>query len=189
MLASRFAETLDDSKSVRPDTLITRGRKANGVQPADSPQTPEGGSKAAVGTPTPLANGIFAGGQLLGSSGGSAPGSGDSQKKKKVRFSLKNNLEFKVGSPLPEKTMRTPPAATPRGSALKVTGPSPIRRRGASLVDGYVIGSRRNKKDRRSPAVIHIAGMRGQGGGRGRGRGLTYRRGAGRGDRRERPGR
>eukprot|EP00246_Nothoceros_aenigmaticus_P016537 TRINITY_DN7598_c0_g2_i1.p1 TRINITY_DN7598_c0_g2~~TRINITY_DN7598_c0_g2_i1.p1 ORF type:complete len:403 (-),score=59.44 TRINITY_DN7598_c0_g2_i1:496-1632(-) len=40
--------------------------------------------------------------------------------KKKVRFSLKNNLVWKPNSaPLPPQFMRTPPSATPRGSALK----------------------------------------------------------------------
>ncbi|KAH9530586.1 hypothetical protein CY35_20G010600 [Sphagnum magellanicum] len=55
-----------------------------------------------------------------------ATGSNSSAKKKKVRFMLKNNLVWKQG-PLPPQSMRTPPAATPRGSALKKGAlPGPI---------------------------------------------------------------
>ncbi|GAQ77707.1 Nop52 containing protein [Klebsormidium nitens] len=184
VLASRFAEA-DDTPGPRSNFKKTRGSSASDEQPILFPRTPEAGSTPAAVTPGPLSNGASARGSAPGSSGGAARGSGGSHRKKKVRFSLKNNLEFKVGSPLPEKTMRTPPAATPRGSALKVTGPSPIRKMGTSLVDGYVIGSRRNKKERRSPALIHVAGMRGRGGG-GRGRGAGSWRGSGKADRRVR---
>ncbi|GFP96910.1 probable homogentisate phytyltransferase 1 chloroplastic [Phtheirospermum japonicum] len=38
---------------------------------------------------------------------------------KKVRFSMKNNLVWKPQNPLPPESLRLPPAATPRGSALK----------------------------------------------------------------------
>ncbi|KAL3629763.1 hypothetical protein CASFOL_026985 [Castilleja foliolosa] len=38
---------------------------------------------------------------------------------KKVRFSMKNNLVWKPQTPLPPENLRLPPAATPRGSALK----------------------------------------------------------------------
>ncbi|CAA6672181.1 unnamed protein product [Spirodela intermedia] len=38
---------------------------------------------------------------------------------KRVRFSLKNNLVWKPHSPLPPQSLRLPPSATPRGSALK----------------------------------------------------------------------
>ncbi|CAK9253745.1 unnamed protein product [Sphagnum jensenii] len=55
-----------------------------------------------------------------------ATGRNSSAKKKKVRFMLKNNLVWKQG-PLPPQSMRTPPAATPRGSALKKGAlPGPI---------------------------------------------------------------
>ncbi|KAL2338713.1 hypothetical protein Fmac_013159 [Flemingia macrophylla] len=47
---------------------------------------------------------------------------------KKVRFSLKNNLVWKPQSPLPPQSLRLPPSATPRGSALKKgVPPGPIR--------------------------------------------------------------
>jgi hypothetical protein len=179
-LAGRFAEADEGAKG-------RRKRKAGGdVRPSvedrqgsNVPQDPEGGSEAAAMTSGVLSVKKSTPGST-GQKGGLASGP---LKKKKVRFSLKNNLEFKFGSPLPEKTTRTPPAATPRGSALKVTGPSPIRKMGMSLVDGYVIGSRRNKKDRRGPALIHIAGMRSQerrvvgnrSPGRGRGQGRRSR--------------
>ncbi|XP_010520541.1 PREDICTED: ribosomal RNA processing protein 1 homolog isoform X2 [Tarenaya hassleriana] len=47
---------------------------------------------------------------------------------KRVRFSMKNNLVWKPHSPLPPQSLRLPPAATPRGSALKKgIPPGPIR--------------------------------------------------------------
>jgi ribosomal RNA-processing protein 1 len=68
-------------------------------------------------------------GQLLGKSIGvdRTPGS-NSTKKKKVKFVLKNNIVWKPNNPLPPQSMRTPPSATPRGSALKKGVPAgPIR--------------------------------------------------------------
>lgn len=59
--------------------------------------------------------------------GDQTPGS-NSSKKKKVRFSLKNNIVWKPHNPLPPQSIRTPPSATPRGSALKKGVPAgPIR--------------------------------------------------------------
>ncbi|KAK7388181.1 hypothetical protein VNO78_22990 [Psophocarpus tetragonolobus] len=47
---------------------------------------------------------------------------------KKVRFSMKNNLVWKPHNPLPPQSLRLPPSATPRGSALKKgVPPGPIR--------------------------------------------------------------
>ncbi|XP_068463848.1 uncharacterized protein [Phaseolus vulgaris] len=47
---------------------------------------------------------------------------------KKVRFSMKNNLVWKPHSPLPPQSLRLPPSATPRGSALKKgVPPGPVR--------------------------------------------------------------
>lgn len=47
---------------------------------------------------------------------------------KKVRFSMKSNLVWKPHSPLPPESLRVPPSATPRGSALKKgVPPGPIR--------------------------------------------------------------
>lgn len=47
---------------------------------------------------------------------------------KKVRFSMKSNLVWKPHSPLPPQSLRVPPSATPRGSALKKgVPPGPIR--------------------------------------------------------------
>ena len=55
------------------------------------------------------------------------PGS-NSTKKKKVKFMLRNNIVWKPNNPLPPQSMRTPPSATPRGSALKKGVPAgPIR--------------------------------------------------------------
>uniref|UniRef100_A0A803PI76 Ribosomal RNA processing protein 1 homolog n=1 Tax=Cannabis sativa TaxID=3483 RepID=A0A803PI76_CANSA len=47
---------------------------------------------------------------------------------KKVKFSMKNNLIWKPHNPLPPQSLRLPPSATPRGSALKKgVPPGPIR--------------------------------------------------------------
>ncbi|KAL5549822.1 hypothetical protein UlMin_005053 [Ulmus minor] len=47
---------------------------------------------------------------------------------KKVKFSMKNNLVWKPQNPLPPQSLRLPPSATPRGSALKKGVPAgPIR--------------------------------------------------------------
>ncbi|KAK1269646.1 hypothetical protein QJS04_geneDACA013898 [Acorus gramineus] len=47
---------------------------------------------------------------------------------KKVRFSMKNNLVWKPQNPLPPQSLRLPPSATPRGSALKKGfSPGPIK--------------------------------------------------------------
>ncbi|OMO50923.1 Nucleolar, Nop52 [Corchorus capsularis] len=47
---------------------------------------------------------------------------------KRVRFSMKNNLVWKPHSPMPPQSLRLPPSATPRGSALKKgLSPGPIR--------------------------------------------------------------
>lgn len=65
-------------------------------------------------------------------SGGNAQGcttakSGENSAKR-VRFSMKNNLVWKPHSPLPPESLRLPPSATPRGSALKKgLSPGPIR--------------------------------------------------------------
>ncbi|MCL7050697.1 hypothetical protein MKW94_013870 [Papaver nudicaule] len=47
---------------------------------------------------------------------------------KKVRFSMKSNIVWKPQTPLPPQSLRLPPSATPRGSALKKgLSPGPIR--------------------------------------------------------------
>jgi ribosomal RNA-processing protein 1 len=47
---------------------------------------------------------------------------------KKVRFSMKNNLVWKPSNPMPPHSLRLPPSATPKGSALKKgVPPGPVR--------------------------------------------------------------
>ncbi|CAL0325539.1 unnamed protein product [Lupinus luteus] len=67
-----------------------------------------------------------------GSNGGDAEDSAvaksGEKSAKKVKFSMKNNLVWKPQSPLPPQSLRLPPSATPRGSALKKgVPPGPIR--------------------------------------------------------------
>ncbi|OVA00902.1 Nucleolar [Macleaya cordata] len=60
--------------------------------------------------------------------GGNATEKSGEKSAKKVRFSMKNNLVWKPHSPLPPQSLRLPPSATPRGSALKQgLSPGPIR--------------------------------------------------------------
>ncbi|KAK8971480.1 hypothetical protein KSP40_PGU010627 [Platanthera guangdongensis] len=56
-------------------------------------------------------------------------GAGKSAKKaKKVSFSMNSNLVWKPQNPMPPQSLRLPPSATPRGSALKSgLSPGPIR--------------------------------------------------------------
>uniref|UniRef100_A0A1D1XR63 Ribosomal RNA processing protein 1 B n=1 Tax=Anthurium amnicola TaxID=1678845 RepID=A0A1D1XR63_9ARAE len=64
---------------------------------------------------------------------GSSLGKSGDKSVKKVRFSLKNNLVWKPHNPLPPQSLRLPPSATPRGSALKKgVPPGPIRESPAS---------------------------------------------------------
>ncbi|XP_010265401.1 PREDICTED: ribosomal RNA processing protein 1 homolog B [Nelumbo nucifera] len=64
----------------------------------------------------------------LSNQGGSAAGKSVEKSAKKVRFSMKNNLVWKPHNPLPPQSLRLPPSATPRGSALKKgIPPGPIR--------------------------------------------------------------
>lgn len=58
----------------------------------------------------------------------SAVSKSEGKSAKKVRFSMKNNLVWKPHNPLPPQSLRLPPSATPRGSALKKgVPPGPIR--------------------------------------------------------------
>lgn len=60
--------------------------------------------------------------------GGSMAGKSGEKSVKKVRFLMKNNLVWKPHSPLPPQSLRLPPSATPRGSALKKgIPPGPIK--------------------------------------------------------------
>ncbi|XP_010929297.1 uncharacterized protein [Elaeis guineensis] len=60
--------------------------------------------------------------------GGSIAGKSREKSVKKVRFSMKNNLVWKPHNPLPPQSLRLPPSATPRGSALKQgIPPGPIK--------------------------------------------------------------
>lgn len=90
-----------------------RGKAAEVTEPSSSENTPSPGQLL---TPPGKSNGVD-----------QTPGS-NSTKKKKVKFVLKNNIVWKPNNPLPPQSMRTPPSATPRGSALKKGVPAgPIR--------------------------------------------------------------
>ncbi|BFI29976.1 ribosomal RNA-processing protein 1 [Marchantia polymorpha subsp. ruderalis] len=66
------------------------------------------------------------------------------KKSKKVRFALRNNIVWKPQGPLPPLSVRTPPSATPRGSALKVgVPPGPIRTRPIRVTRGTGMKSRK----------------------------------------------
>ncbi|KAG0602814.1 hypothetical protein M758_10G043300 [Ceratodon purpureus] len=83
--------------------------------------------KAAEVTEPSLSENTSSPGQVKSNGVEQTPGS-NSAKKKKVKFMLKNNIVWKPNNPLPPQSMRTPPSATPRGSALKKGVPAgPIR--------------------------------------------------------------
>ncbi|KAF6144189.1 hypothetical protein GIB67_004862, partial [Kingdonia uniflora] len=78
-------------------------------------------------------------------------GKGGGTSIKKVRFQMNRNLVWKPHSPLPPQSVRIPPSATPRGSALKKGVPAgPVREmpRKAKLRFGSA------KKARKSPRLI-----------------------------------
>ncbi|BDA40606.1 probable ribosomal RNA processing protein 1 homolog B at N-terminal half [Coccomyxa sp. Obi] len=81
------------------------GRSAGGAEPA--------------GVATPVAAGREALTSALASA--AAEQVTQSQLKKQVKFSMKNNLYFEKGGPIPPAEVRTPPTAKPKGSALKKT--------------------------------------------------------------------
>ncbi|KAL2634761.1 hypothetical protein R1flu_006240 [Riccia fluitans] len=96
--------------------LLIEAEETNGVESADEPKTAksEDGNEIAV------------------------------KKSKRVRFSLKNNIVWKPQGPLPPLSVRTPPSATPRGSALKVgVQPGPIRTRPIRATRGNGMKSRK----------------------------------------------
>lgn len=138
-LEEKFASIAESRSS---DLLLgavppTRKKRKRGVAVVDSSEsltenTPSTGS---LHSPTAKSNGVD-----------HTPGSHSS--KKKVRFVLKNNIVWKPHNPLPPQSMRTPPSATPRGSALKKgVPPGPIR----------VISARKglgSNSRRRSPSQI-----------------------------------
>ncbi|KAK8683992.1 hypothetical protein V6N13_040030 [Hibiscus sabdariffa] len=69
-------------------------------------------------------------GELISEADGEGGGTAKTceNSKKRVRFSMKNNLVWKPHSPLPPLSLRLPPSVTPRGSALKQgIPPGPIR--------------------------------------------------------------
>lgn len=97
------------------------------------------------------------------------PGS-TSTKKKKVKFVLKNNIVWKPNNPLPPQSMRTPPSATPRGSALKKGVPAgpirltPTRKVGASKrrspSSTQILSITKQKPTARSPKSLSKGGPR-----------------------------
>uniref|UniRef100_A0A0C9S7Y0 TSA: Wollemia nobilis Ref_Wollemi_Transcript_7340_3070 transcribed RNA sequence n=1 Tax=Wollemia nobilis TaxID=56998 RepID=A0A0C9S7Y0_9CONI len=88
-------------------------------------------SKEASRSPSLLSsqeNGGAAYGSVLHPNGDSSCGKSVEKTKKKVRFAMKRNIVWKPTSPLPPESLRMPPSATPRGSALKKgVPPGPIR--------------------------------------------------------------
>ncbi|KAJ6797264.1 ribosomal RNA processing protein 1-like protein [Iris pallida] len=74
---------------------------------------------------------------------------------KKVRFSMKNNLVWKPQTPLPPQSLRLPPSATPRGSALKKgVPPGPVKGSPATVKKIKAKGSS-VKKVRKNPRKLH----------------------------------
>lgn len=78
---------------------------------------------------------------------------------KKVRFSMKSNLVWKPNNPLPPQSLRLPPSATPKGSALKQgVPPGPIRETPPTIKKIKVKGSsvKKSRKGVKSPAIKRL---------------------------------
>ena len=69
------------------------------------------------------------------------------KKSRKVHFSLQHNIVWKPSTPLPPHDLRVPPAATPRGSALKKgVPPGPVL-----VLDESVLVSPKRRKKKNTP--------------------------------------
>ncbi|KAI4335313.1 hypothetical protein L6164_013972 [Bauhinia variegata] len=80
----------------------------------------------------------------------------EEKSKKKVRFSMKNNLVWKPHNPLPPQSLRLPPSVTPRGSALKRgVPPGPVREMPPSGKNGKLKKVRKTLKGV-SPSVKRL---------------------------------
>lgn len=98
-----------------PINTGSKKRKSLRTSPGTSVDTDNSGNIKGNGLLSPLGDGAV-----------SAENT-STKKAKKVRFCLKHNLVWKPSTPLPPHVLRVPPAATPRGSALKKgVPPGPI---------------------------------------------------------------
>lgn len=97
-----------------------------------------------------------AAGSSIDASGGNTVGKSGEKSAKKVRFSMKSNLVWKPHSPLPPQSLRLPPSATPRGSALKKgVPPGPIREFSSAAKKVKVKKARKGAKSV-SPAIKRL---------------------------------
>ncbi|XP_077214753.1 ribosomal RNA processing-like protein [Tasmannia lanceolata] len=88
---------------------------------------------------------------------GSVTGKSGEKSAKRVRFSMKNNLVWKPHSPLPPQSLRLPPSATPRGSALKQgVPPGPIRELPAKKLKKRVNAAKKARKSSKSAAIKRL---------------------------------
>lgn len=108
------------SNSVALSRLYTGSKKRKRVVLIDAIDDLKGKEEALL----PEVNG----GKINGSTSVTGGLNGNSSGKvKRVRFALKKNLVWTPSSPLPPESVRVPPSATPRGSALKKgVPPGPI---------------------------------------------------------------
>ncbi|WOK92106.1 hypothetical protein Cni_G00797 [Canna indica] len=86
-----------------------------------------------------------------------AAGQNGEKSAKKVRFSMKSNLVWKPNNPMPPQSLRLPPSATPKGSALKKgVPPGPIRETPPTVKKIRVKASsiKKSRKGAKSPSAI-----------------------------------
>ncbi|URE05337.1 Nucleolar protein,Nop52 containing protein [Musa troglodytarum] len=89
---------------------------------------------------------------------GNVEKSGD-KSAKKVRFSMKSNLVWKPNNPLPPQSLRLPPSATPKGSALKQgVPPGPIRETPPTIkkIKVKATSVKKSRKGVKSPAIKRL---------------------------------
>lgn len=123
----RQFDLLADESLIESDTFLSPSMLTS---EASSPLNTQSKKRKRRTTSTPLGNGALVfisensndGTPLIGRMHGHSPG-----KVKRVRFALKKNLVWTPSTPLPAESVRVPPSATPRGSALKKgVPPGPI---------------------------------------------------------------
>ncbi|KAL5699672.1 hypothetical protein ACHQM5_030543 [Ranunculus cassubicifolius] len=141
-----FNETVISNLQMQFEKVAAEvGMDIDGTVSFDSPEKP-----VILSVPKKRKRAKSIDGQVSLDDGGSAIGKSGEKSSKKVRFSMKNNVVWKPHSPLPPQSLRLPPSATPRGSALKKGIPA-----------GPVIETPTSKKVKRRTSPLKKAARKG----------------------------
>ncbi|KAK9097414.1 hypothetical protein Sjap_022911 [Stephania japonica] len=155
-----LSESVIANLQMQFEKVAAEGGMNDGDVSGDSPFTPVNGTVSKKRKRLKNMDGQEGQGSIVA---GSAMGKSGEKSAKKVKFSMKSNLVWIPHSPLPPQSLRLPPSATPRGSALKKgIPPGPVRE---SPVAKKVKRSSSGKKARKglksvSPAVKRLRKLR-----------------------------